>query len=87
MVVGSTVQMAGVHSMLEVTVKEEPREQTLTANERCDSCGSQAYVHIFGVSGELMFCAHHYTKIENNIESKTAMNKFAYKIVDERNFL
>ncbi len=33
---------------------------TLTAADRCDRCGAQAYVRARLVSGgELLFCAHH----------------------------
>ncbi len=31
----------------------------LTAADRCDACGAQAYVRVLLDSGELMFCAHH----------------------------
>ena len=32
----------------------------LTAAERCDRCGAQAYVRVLLPSGgELLFCAHH----------------------------
>jgi ribosomal protein L37E len=32
----------------------------LTAAERCDRCGAQAYVRVLLASGgELLFCAHH----------------------------
>lgn len=31
----------------------------LTALDRCDSCGAQAYVRVQMSSGELLFCAHH----------------------------
>lgn len=31
----------------------------LTAFDRCDSCGAQAYVRVTLASGELLFCAHH----------------------------
>ena len=32
----------------------------LTAADRCDRCGAQAYVRVVLVSGgELLFCAHH----------------------------
>ena len=62
-------------------------KKILTANDRCDSCGSQAYVKVAGVSGELMFCAHHYSKIMDNDSSREAMEKFAFETVDERGFL
>ncbi|GAB2679869.1 DUF7455 domain-containing protein [Thalassiella azotivora] len=33
---------------------------TLTAADRCDRCGAQAYVRVVLASGgELLFCAHH----------------------------
>ena len=33
---------------------------TLTAADRCDRCGAQAYVRVVLTSGgELLFCAHH----------------------------
>ena len=36
---------------------EAPR---LTAHDRCDRCGAQAYVKVLlEAGGELMFCAHH----------------------------
>lgn len=57
---------------------------TLTALDRCDSCGAQAYVHVTGVTGELFFCGHHYEKIVNNAVGYDKMMKFAFKVVDER---
>ncbi|MCW2646677.1 MAG: hypothetical protein QOF87_753 [Pseudonocardiales bacterium] len=33
----------------------------LTATDRCDRCGAQAYVRATMISGsELLFCAHHW---------------------------
>ena len=33
---------------------------TLTAADRCDRCGAQAYVRVrLNAGGELLFCAHH----------------------------
>ena len=33
---------------------------TLTAGDRCDRCGAQAYLKVTLTSGgELLFCAHH----------------------------
>ncbi|KGM14270.1 DUF7455 domain-containing protein [Cellulomonas bogoriensis] len=31
----------------------------LTAADRCDRCGAQAYVRVVLEAGELLFCAHH----------------------------
>jgi hypothetical protein len=32
----------------------------LTAHDRCDQCGAQAYVRVALASGTLDFCGHHY---------------------------
>jgi hypothetical protein len=33
---------------------------TLTAEDRCDRCGAQAYLRVeLQAGGELLFCAHH----------------------------
>ncbi|MGL5858490.1 MAG: DUF7455 domain-containing protein [Angustibacter sp.] len=33
---------------------------SLTAADRCDRCGAQAYLRVqLGSHGELLFCAHH----------------------------
>lgn len=34
-------------------------ESALTASDRCDRCGAQAYVRVVLPGGELLFCAHH----------------------------
>jgi hypothetical protein len=59
----------------------------LTALDRCDSCGAQAYVQVSGVTGDLMFCAHHYNSIVDNAVGYDKMMKFAYQVVDERDKL
>jgi hypothetical protein len=58
----------------------------LTANDRCDvtSCGAQAYVKATGVTGELLFCGHHYEDIMTYPSGYDKMMKFAYEILDER---
>ncbi|NLI17252.1 MAG: hypothetical protein GX427_00355 [Actinomycetales bacterium] len=38
------------------TSLEIPR---LTAQDRCDACGAQAYVRVELATGQLLFCAHH----------------------------
>jgi hypothetical protein len=57
----------------------DTKEWVLTAADRCDSCGAQAYVQVRGISGELMFCGHHYDKA--NGEKLTA---FMFEVIDER---
>ena len=40
----------------------EIKPTELTAADRCDACGAQAYVRVELATGELLFCAHHATK-------------------------
>lgn len=40
----------------------------LTALDRCDSCGAQAYVRVELASGELLFCAHHAAQHREKLE-------------------
>lgn len=40
----------------------ELERPALTALDRCDMCGAQAYVRVTLASGELLFCAHHGTE-------------------------
>lgn len=50
----------------------------LTAADRCDRCGAQAYVRVLlPSSGELLFCAHH------NRQHADALAKVAAEIYDE----
>lgn len=59
----------------------------LTVADRCDYCGSQAYLMVRGVSGELLFCAHDYTKIISTESGKEKLEAFAFEIIDERSKL
>lgn len=71
----------------ETTEQEEATTgRTLTLNDRCDTkdCGAAAYVNVKGVSGNLLFCAHHYNKIENDSVSNEKITAFAFEIIDER---
>ena len=62
----------------------ETEEWVLTANDRCDSCDAQAYVQVTGVTGDLVFCNHHYNKIMDSTTGYEKMMNFAYNILDER---
>ena len=65
--------------MAKSKVKEkEEVKYVLTALDRCDRCSAQAWVKASGVNGELLFCSHHYSKVENTIK------EWAFEIVDER---
>ena len=59
----------------------------LSAKDRCDYCGSQAYVEIKGVEGELLFCSHDYNKIMNSKRGYEKMMSFMIEIIDERDQL
>ena len=62
----------------------KPKQWVLNAKDRCDKCQAQALVKVKGVSGELMFCSHHYDKIMNNPESYAKMMSFMLEVTDER---
>lgn len=64
--------------------EDQPKEFILTLADRCDRCGSQALVMIKGVSGELMFCGHHFNKVMNDPVGYEKMMSYAFEIVDER---
>ena len=64
--------------MIEKTEEVIEKEYVLSPSTRCDRCSAEALVLVKGVSGELMFCGHHYAKNE------IALIKFSYEIIDER---
>jgi hypothetical protein len=42
----------------------------LTAADRCDRCGAQAYIRVrLASGGELLFCAHHGKRYEQRLRS------------------
>jgi ribosomal protein L37E len=52
--------------------------EPLTATDRCDRCGSQAYVRVELNTGELFFCGHHaralhdaYTHVAVHVQDET----------------
>jgi hypothetical protein len=67
-----------------ITEEEVVKEWTLKASDRCDSCAAEALVKVTGLSGDLMFCGHHYNKIMDNSEGYKRMMSFAITIIDER---
>jgi hypothetical protein len=71
---------------MNMTLTEEvvEKEWLLKATDRCDSCPSEALVKVTGLSGDLMFCGHHYNKIMNNAAGYEKMMSFAITVVDER---
>ena len=51
---------------------------SLSATDRCDRCGAQAYVRVVLVAGgDLLFCAHHWSRHAD------ALRPHALQVVDE----
>ena len=48
-------------------VNELNSSPRLTASDRCDSCGAQAYIRVAIGSSELLFCAHHGKKYQEKL--------------------
>ncbi|QWS34676.1 DUF7455 domain-containing protein [Curtobacterium aetherium] len=46
---------------------DELNDHQLTAADRCDSCGAQAYIRATMASGELLFCAHHGAEFKDKL--------------------
>jgi hypothetical protein len=59
----------------------EEETYVLGPQDRCDSCYAEALVLVKGVSGDLMFCGHHYNKHEEKLKY------YAFEIIDERSKL
>jgi hypothetical protein len=60
------------------------KEWVLKATDRCDSCAAEALAKVTGLTGDLMFCGHHYNKIMDNPVAYKKMMAFAITIIDER---
>jgi hypothetical protein len=69
------------------TAVENKEIKNISVHDRCDQCDSQAYVSVTGISGELFFCGHHFTKIEKNPDANEKLQAFAYVVNDERDKL
>ena len=68
-----------------IKVKDEVKKDwILSPLDRCDRCNAEALVKVTGISGDLMFCGHHYNKIMNNTNGYKKMMSFAITVVDER---
>ncbi|MGO2111664.1 MAG: DUF7455 domain-containing protein [Pseudoclavibacter sp.] len=48
--------------MIETTTAPASATTPLTAFDRCDACGAQAYVRVQLEHGEFLFCGHHASK-------------------------
>ena len=62
----------------DVTTAVAPSSAALTAADRCDRCGAQAYLRVeLQSGGELLFCAHHAR------EHGEKLKEIAVTLVDE----
>lgn len=69
-------------------IKDEvSQEWQLSPLDRCDRCSAEALVKVTGISGDLMFCGHHYNKIMSIPEGYNSMMSFMISVVDERDKL
>ena len=51
---------------------------SLTADDRCDGCGAQAYVRVrLAAGGELLFCGHHWGRHADAVRPQAA------EVIDE----
>lgn len=61
-----------------MTTAVAPSSAALTALDRCDRCGAQAYLRVELASGlELLFCAHHAR------EHDEKLREVAVNVIDE----
>jgi hypothetical protein len=61
-----------------VTTAVAPHSAALSAADRCDRCGAQAYLRVeLQSGGELLFCAHHAR------EHGAKLKEIAVNVVDE----
>jgi hypothetical protein len=65
----------------------KPKEWVLSPLNRCDSCNAEALVQVTGITGELLFCGHHYNKIMSDTSGYKNMMSFMLTIIDERDKL
>ena len=74
---------------MKTMIKEDivQKEWVLGATDRCDSCAAEALVQVAGISGDQLFCGHHYNKVMDNPEGYKKMMAFALTILDERDKL
>lgn len=57
----------------------------LTAMDRCDGCGSQAFIKVELPGVDLLFCSHHYNKpgLPGEPSNKEKLEAIAVSILDE----
>lgn len=53
------ISSEGIQNMQPIEATDQNPGATLSALDRCDVCGAQAYIKVSLAKGELLFCAHH----------------------------
>ena len=61
-----------------IVAAERTSPWILDAHDRCDRCGSQAYVAVTLREGDLFFCGHHFHQFEQRL------SPVALSVIDER---
>ena len=62
--------------MSQIATEDSPVDEldyTLSALDRCDSCGAQAYIRVTLKTGDLLFCAYHGNEFKDKL-FPTALN-------------
>jgi len=70
--------------MLSMIKDEVKQEWQLSPKDRCDRCNAEALVKVTGITGELLFCGHHYNKIMAIPDGYNSMMSFMISVIDER---
>jgi hypothetical protein len=71
-------QATEMRNEADVTTAVAPSSAALSAADRCDRCGAQAYLRVELASGlELLFCAHHAR------EHDAKLREIAVNLIDE----
>ncbi|MFT4262761.1 MAG: hypothetical protein QM572_05225 [Nocardioides sp.] len=67
-------------------VTTAPHSSALTAADRCDRCGAQAYLRVeLQSGGELLFCAHHAREHGDKIKELAAnVTDETHKLTEKR---
>lgn len=57
----------------------------LSAFDRCDSCGAQAYIRVSIGESELLFCAHHGRRYQEKLQTiATGWHDESDRLLDDR---
>ena len=68
-----------------IKVKDEAKQDwLLSPHDRCDRCNAEALVKVTGISGDLLFCGHHYNNIMAIPDGYNSMMSFMISVIDER---